>query len=210
MAPRPFWMLLVELTILSSRQVWVRETVIRICKQMSLVPILHGMSFPVLVHHLGLYPKSKLQAHSIEILSAFELGELEPKETHRNSVLLLFFNTESSAGNIQQLPIACLCQTLQTSAVGNIPGKMPRRCHVRAKGLKGTWWALQSRILIRYTTKYYKILIYIYIWCIIGIIRLDPAHDAPRGSFRGSGTQSPWRSSSWESTRRKTEGIPKG
>ena len=100
MAPRPFWMLLVELTILSSRQVWVRETIIRICKQMSCVPILHDMSFPVLVHHLRLYPKSKLQAHSIEILS-FELEELEPKETHRNTVLLLFFNTESSAGNIQ-------------------------------------------------------------------------------------------------------------
>lgn len=30
MAPRPFWMLLVELTILSFRQVWVRDTGIRL------------------------------------------------------------------------------------------------------------------------------------------------------------------------------------
>ena len=50
---------------------------------MSCVPILHDMSFSVLVHHLRLYPKSKLQAHGIEILSAFELEDLEPKQTHR-------------------------------------------------------------------------------------------------------------------------------
>lgn len=69
---------------------WMEKNV----QTMSCVPILHDMSFSVLVHHLRLYPKSKLQAHGIEILSAFELEDLEPKQTHRNSFQYRIFCLE--------------------------------------------------------------------------------------------------------------------